>query len=181
VRPSSIEDEPCASPRRRSGPVGRGSRSAALAKRRRDAPPESPDGFLPSVPEVWEYYRDEAQKLGRPDPGPSPVGPNRVVALAEDPERGWEQMAPFFLHETNSYAAWQAQADIIPTYRTIADADELRATGQYQVVTPAQLVEELRAAPVPFAMLHPLCGGMPPGLAWSSLRLFETQVLPALP
>jgi hypothetical protein len=30
-------------------------------------------------------------------------------------------------------------------------------------------------------MLHPLCGGMPPDLAWSSLRLFETQVLPALP
>jgi hypothetical protein len=30
-------------------------------------------------------------------------------------------------------------------------------------------------------MLHPMCGGMPPELAWSSLRLFEKQVLPALP
>jgi hypothetical protein len=28
-------------------------------------------------------------------------------------------------------------------------------------------------------MFHPLCGGMPVGLAWSSLQLFEDQVLPA--
>ncbi len=41
------------------------------------------DGFIPSVPEVWDFYRDEVQKLGRPDPGPSPVTENRTVALAE--------------------------------------------------------------------------------------------------
>jgi hypothetical protein len=28
-------------------------------------------------------------------------------------------------------------------------------------------------------MLHPLCGGMPIELAWSSLHLFEHEVLPA--
>src|SRR5207248_8227456 len=46
------------------------------------------DGFMPSVPEVWEFYRDEVQLLGRPDPGPCPIGPNRVVALAQDPDKG---------------------------------------------------------------------------------------------
>jgi hypothetical protein len=35
------------------------------------------------------------------------------------------------------------------------------------------------ASPYPFALLHPLCGGMPIELAWSSLRLFEHEVLPA--
>jgi hypothetical protein len=40
-------------------------------------------------------------------------------------------------------------------------------------------VTEVKAAPFPFAMFHPLCGGMPPELAWSSLRLFESEVLPA--
>src|SRR5262245_32545635 len=44
------------------------------------------DGFIPSVPAAWEFYRDEVQKLGHPDPGPSPFGENRVVALAKDPE-----------------------------------------------------------------------------------------------
>jgi alkanesulfonate monooxygenase SsuD/methylene tetrahydromethanopterin reductase-like flavin-dependent oxidoreductase (luciferase family) len=137
------------------------------------------DGFIPSVPDVWDFYRDEVQRLGRPDPGPSPIGENRTVALAKDADTGWEQMAPFFLHETNAYGAWQAQDDIASPYRTVDDIDELRARGQYSVLTPEEFVVELEIAPFPFAMFHPLCGGMPPDLAWSSLRLFENEVLPA--
>ena len=137
------------------------------------------DGFIPSVPDVWDFYRDEVQQLGRPDPGPSPIGENRTVALAKDADTGWEQMAPFFLHETNAYGAWQAQDDIASPYRTVDDIDQLRARGQYCVLTPEEFVAELEAAPFPFAMFHPLCGGMPPDLAWSSLRLFENEVLPA--
>ena len=88
-------------------------------------------------------------------------------------------MSPFFLHETNAYGAWQAQDDLATPYRQVADADALRITGQYRVVTPADFVTEMKAAPFAFAQLHPLCGGMPPDLAWSSLRLFEREVLPA--
>jgi alkanesulfonate monooxygenase SsuD/methylene tetrahydromethanopterin reductase-like flavin-dependent oxidoreductase (luciferase family) len=138
------------------------------------------DGFMPSVPEVWEFYRDEVVQLGRPDPGPSPIGVNRTVALAEDAEKGWEQMAPYFLHETNAYGRWQAQDDVASPYRTVEDIDALRAGRAYAVLTPDQLVEELRVAPFPFAFFHPLCGGTPPELAWSSLRLFEHEVLPQL-
>jgi alkanesulfonate monooxygenase SsuD/methylene tetrahydromethanopterin reductase-like flavin-dependent oxidoreductase (luciferase family) len=137
------------------------------------------DGFIPSVPDVWDFYRDEVQRLGRPDPGPSPIGENRTVALAKDADAGWEQMAPFFLHETNAYGAWQAQDDIATPYRTVDDIDQLRASGRYCVLTPDEFVRELEAAPFPFAMLHPMCGGIPPELAWSSLRLFENEVLPA--
>ncbi len=137
------------------------------------------DGFIPSKPEVWAYYRDEVQRLGRPDPGPCPIGENQVVALATDPDEGWELMAPFFLHETNAYGVWQAQDDIASPFHTVADIDELRTTGQYRVVTPEQYVEELTVAPFPFALFHPMCGGMPIELAWSSLRLFEQEVLPA--
>ncbi len=137
------------------------------------------DGFVPTTPDVWPFYRAEVQKLGRPDPGPSPVGATQVVALAADPDEGWEQMAPFFLHENNAYGVWQAQDDMASPYHTVAGIDELRATGQYRVLTPEQFVEEQKAAPLPFAMLHPLCGGMPIELAWSSLRLFEHDVLPA--
>ena len=137
------------------------------------------DGFIPSVPEVWEFYRDEVQVLGRPDPGPSPIGANRTVALADNIEQGWEAMGPFFLHETNAYGAWQAQDGVASPYRTVTDVDALRATDQYAVLTPDAFIEELRAAPFPFAMFHPLCGGMPIDLAWSSLRLFEEKVVPA--
>ncbi len=137
------------------------------------------DGFIPSVPEVWPFYRDEVQRLGRPDPGPCPIGSNQTVALAEDSDRGWEQMAPFFLYETNAYGRWQAQDDVASPYHTVSDTDALRATGQYRVVTPEEFVAEQKASPFPFAFFHPMCGGMPVELAWSSLRLFETDVLPA--
>jgi alkanesulfonate monooxygenase SsuD/methylene tetrahydromethanopterin reductase-like flavin-dependent oxidoreductase (luciferase family) len=137
------------------------------------------DGFIPSTPEVWTFYRDAVQKLGRPDPGPSPIGANQVVALAEDPDKGWEQMAPFFLHETNAYGTWQAQDDVASPFHNVEDVDELRTTGQYRVLAPEQFVEEQKAAPFPYALFHPLCGGMPIELAWSSLHLFENEVLPA--
>jgi hypothetical protein len=87
-------------------------------------------------------------------------------------------MGAFLLHEMNAYGAWQAQDDIASPYRTVDDIDELRRSGRYAVLTPEEYVEELKAQAFPF--LHPLCGGMPPELAWSSLRLFEHEVLPAL-
>ena len=61
------------------------------------------DGFIPTTPEVWEPYRDEVQKLGGPIRGRPRSGLTSVVAFAEDAEEGWEQMAPFFLHEMNAY------------------------------------------------------------------------------
>jgi alkanesulfonate monooxygenase SsuD/methylene tetrahydromethanopterin reductase-like flavin-dependent oxidoreductase (luciferase family) len=164
-------------PFRPGGPsVSLGGSSAAAARRAA----RIADGFMPSDPDVWAPYRDEVLKLGRPDPGPCPTGPTTVVALAEDAEEGWERMAPFFLHEMNAYGLWQAQDDLANPYRTVADADELRATGRYRVLTPAQFVTEEQATPQGFVMLHPLCGGMPVDVAWSSLHLFEREVLPAL-
>ena len=139
------------------------------------------DGFFPTDPRVWESYRDELRALGRPDPGPCPLpssGP-LLVALAEDTEEGWRQMAPSFLHQANAYGAWLTAADVTAPYRAVPDADALRATGQFQVLTPDQLIAQLKAAPVPFVNLHPLVGGMPIDLAWSSLRLLEREVLPA--
>ncbi|MCK9878888.1 LLM class flavin-dependent oxidoreductase [Frankia sp. Ag45/Mut15] len=137
------------------------------------------DGFMPGVPEVWEFYRDEVIKLGRPDPGPNTSGDNRVVFLAEDPDKTWEQVGPYFLHETNSYVDWAMQNNAATPYPPAASIDELRAGGIYSVLTPEQFVEQLRAAPAPFVCFHPLCGGIPPELGWSSLRLFERDVIPA--
>src|SRR5207237_747624 len=49
------------------------------------------DGFIPSVPDVWDFYRDEVQRLGRPDPGPSPIGETRPVDVAWSSLRLFEQ------------------------------------------------------------------------------------------
>ena len=135
---------------------------------------------MPTEPHVWEWYRDEMLVLGKADPGPFVGGDTGVVALADDADKGWDELSPFFLHEMNAYGAWQAQDDTANGYRMVEDTDALRATGQYRVVTPDAFIREQQAAPFAFAMLHPLCGGVPPEVAWRGLRLFETEVLPAL-
>ncbi len=137
------------------------------------------DGFVPSMPQVWEFYRDEVIKLGRQDPGPCPFPLTKVIALSPDAERGWQQLVPYFLYETNAYGKWQAQDNIDSPYRQKKDGEELRKTGMYEVSTPDDLVKQLRSVPAPSIVFHPLCGGIPPALAWESLKLFESEVLPA--
>jgi alkanesulfonate monooxygenase SsuD/methylene tetrahydromethanopterin reductase-like flavin-dependent oxidoreductase (luciferase family) len=136
-------------------------------------------GFLPSIPEVWAAYRSEVQALGGSDPGDSPIAENRTVALATDSERGWADFGPYFLHESNAYGTWQQQTNVGSPYRPAASIDELRTNPLYGVLTPDQYVDELKASPFPLAIFHPMCGGIPPDLAWSSLRLFESEVMPA--
>ncbi len=137
------------------------------------------DGFVPSDPVVWDFYRDEMVKLAKGDPGPWVMGDTRIVALAEDPDRAWERLAPFFLYENNAYGAWRPEEAVATGYSEVADIDLLRETGRYRVLTPDVFVEEMKEAPLPFTVLNPLCGGTPPELAWESLRLFEHEVLPA--
>lgn len=61
------------------------------------------------------------------------------------------------------------------------DADALRASGEYPVVTPDQCIELARSlGPGGTIVLHPLCGGMDAELSWASLHLVEEKVLPAL-
>jgi alkanesulfonate monooxygenase SsuD/methylene tetrahydromethanopterin reductase-like flavin-dependent oxidoreductase (luciferase family) len=141
------------------------------------------DGFVPSTPEIWKYYVEECLALGKPDPGPNLGGDTSVVHVASDVDEGWEQLAPYAMHEVNAYGAWSAAAglDTQVGYERFEDPDALRASGRYRVMTPQQLVEDIGGrGPFAFTMLHPLVGGFPPELAWRSLELIEREVLPAL-
>ncbi len=141
-------------------------------------------GFLPPGQEIWQAYRAGCAEYGRPDPGDWMGGDTSFIHVAKDVERGWEQIGAHALHEANSYGKWMADAGISAEkggYEEFTDLAELRATGQYRVLTPQQLVDELRAAgPFASATLHPMMGGIPPAVAWESLHLIETDVIPAL-
>ncbi len=141
------------------------------------------DGFMPSTPEIWDFYADECQVQGKPDPGPHMGGDTNVVHLASDVDAGWAELAPYAMHEVNAYGAWQEDAGLGAAggYVTFEDPDELRASGRYRVITPDEMVAELQAAgPFAFALFHPLVGGLPPEAGWRCLELFEHEVLPKL-
>ena len=53
--------------------------------------------------------------------------------------------------------------------------EELKAGDRFAVLTPDEAVAHLRRGNL---LLYPLCGGIPPELAWESLHLVEHEVLP---
>lgn len=137
------------------------------------------DGYIASDLDSWQHYRDECAVLGKPDPGPgrSELG-GEITMLAEDPEAAWEELGPYFLHETNAYGAWHEESGVASPYRCAADVAEVRTRGQYRIVTPDEYRSEIDAAgDAAFAIMHPMVGGVPPEAAWRHLRLFEETIL----
>lgn len=136
------------------------------------------DGFFPVDASLWPAYEEACRALGRePGPAPSLSGP-RFVHVADDPDKAWSLIAPHALHETNAYGSWLAGAEGVHRYEMVDDADELRAGGGYLVLTPDECVE--LALATGSLTLHPLMGGLAPELAWESLDLIASDVLPQL-
>ena len=123
------------SPHQDGGPqIGMGGSSEPAARRAA----RLGDDFMPSSPELWDVYRDELAKLGKPDPGPRVGGDTSFFHVASDVEAGWQAIAPYAMHEVNSYGEWMAEAGLEgpEATRAVADAETLRKTGQYRVLTP---------------------------------------------
>ncbi len=137
------------------------------------------DGYQPIAPQLMDVYREELAALGKPVPpsGRGGGGGGLFLHVSEDPERDWAKIAPHALHETNDYGRWTRDLPGTP-YREAADAEELRASGAYQVVTPDECLELARSSGG--LGFKPLMGGLDPELAWESLHLFERKVLPQL-
>lgn len=142
-------------------------------------------GFFPPIgdEELSALYIEECERLGK-TPGlvlaPHPEQPGTLF-VSEDPDKAWAELGPYLLHDAVTYHSWQT-ADVRSSVNSGASTvEELRAEGVYQILTPDQCVE-LAARLGPFGGLthHPLCGGVPPELAWPSLELFAEKVLPRL-
>jgi alkanesulfonate monooxygenase SsuD/methylene tetrahydromethanopterin reductase-like flavin-dependent oxidoreductase (luciferase family) len=127
-----------------------------------------------------QTYIDECTRLGN-EPGmcfiPAP-GSATTLFVADDVDRAWEQLGPFMLHDAREYASWLGDT-AAASKSTALTVDALRAEqGAYRVLTPEQAIQYARQHGA--LALHPLCGGCPPDLAWESLELVATKVLPAL-
>lgn len=137
--------------------------------------------FQPAVntPEVLALYRSECGRLGVENPMAIPPGSGEMVYVSEDPDRTWDEIGRYLLYEAQTYASWQLPGQRSAVCSDATSVAELRAEGRYLVLTPEECVARARG---PFAstVLYPLCGGIPPELAWPSLELYASRVLPAL-
>jgi alkanesulfonate monooxygenase SsuD/methylene tetrahydromethanopterin reductase-like flavin-dependent oxidoreductase (luciferase family) len=141
------------------------------------------DGFVPTASELLETFRAERVALGK-DPGPAPahtsLATSALVAVSEDPDATWRRIGPHCLHEMQVYASWlKGTPGQVPGFWETNSIDELRGRGRYLVLTPAQCIERAKAMGNTIS-IQPLVGGYPPDVAWQSLKLIETQVLPHL-
>ncbi|GIU88180.1 MAG TPA: LLM class flavin-dependent oxidoreductase [Candidatus Tectomicrobia bacterium] len=141
---------------------------------------------LPMLPmntdeSVVAAYHDEARRVGF-DGGfvMVPEGPT-FVHVCDDPERAWEEIAPYLLYETQTYASFQTPGQHSTPRVDARDVADLRRAPQIWVGTPDDIVARAKELPPGAALnFHPLAGGLPPDVAWSSLELFARNVLPRL-
>lgn len=139
------------------------------------------DGYFPSTPSAWQPFRDERIALTGVDPGVSPWPGPGFVHLSENPESDWARLLPYALHEANDYVRMSAETGAATGFTTTLDADTVRKSGMYDIVRPERFAETLRGMdPQAIYIFGPLVGGLPLDMAWSSLRLLERDVLPAL-
>lgn len=132
------------------------------------------DGFMPVSPEFWLPYRAERVRLGHRDPGPYLGADRQFIHLTNSPDTDWELIRPYVAHEAIEYS----RHGTFPGDENETDPDALRASGRYSVTTPLELVERIRVGGRwQVLQFHPMMGGIPPELAWRSLRLFDTEIL----
>ncbi len=155
--------------------LGGTSRAAARRAARFGLP------FFPAanMPELEAYYYEQCTEHGTQGFCMMPGADTVMLHVAEDPERAWRELGPYFLHEAATYSSWQTPDIRSAVHSHAKTVDDLRNEGIYQVLSPEEVVARLRAEGNAAACnLHPLVGGMPIDEGWESLRLYAEQVLP---
>ena len=157
--------------------VGGGVEAAARRAARLHLPmmPMNTDPRLP------EWYADEAAKVGF-EGGfvMKPEGPT-FVHVTHDPERAWEQIGEYVLYEAQTYAGFQTKGQHSTPMVNATSVEDLKASPQCVVGTPDEVVAIAAQVPATGALtFNPLAGGLPPDLAWESLELFASEVLPRI-
>ena len=132
-----------------------------------------------SKPGMQEAYEAACREHGH-EPGaaliPQPDTPY-VTFVADDVDQAWDEIGEHLLHDARMYADGnpedEKQADVSPA----DDVAELRAISKsHRILSVAEAVD--RVAGGEMLNLSPLCGGLPPDLAWPYLKRVGEVVLP---
>ncbi len=129
-------------------------------------------------PKLDAIYKQACAEYGTtPQLFVNPTGDAPMTCfVAKDVDRAWREIGPYMLHDAEMYASWFREMGSITKSEALT-VDALRAErGSYRIFTPEEAADLIRKNGM--LMLQPLCGGLPPEIAWRSLELLASDVLP---
>jgi alkanesulfonate monooxygenase SsuD/methylene tetrahydromethanopterin reductase-like flavin-dependent oxidoreductase (luciferase family) len=117
-----------------------------------------------------ELYEKECRAHGH-QPGfvqlPADNAPTAAF-VADDVDKAWDELGPHLLHDAVTAASYRHGDEGVASISRATDVSELReAGGPYRVFTVDEAVDYMRTGQA--LPLAPLCGGVPPDLAWPYL------------
>ena len=130
-------------------------------------------GFISQTdsPGLKEFYEDQCRAHGH-EPGiiQFPVrGAPTAVFVADDVDAAWDALGPYLLHDAIMAASYRPHDDSVASITRADSVAALRAEdGPYRIFTPDEAAEYVRGGRL--LPLHPLCGGVPPDVAWPYLE-----------
>jgi alkanesulfonate monooxygenase SsuD/methylene tetrahydromethanopterin reductase-like flavin-dependent oxidoreductase (luciferase family) len=132
-------------------------------------------------PELEPAYRAAAEAAGH-TPGActlaDPDAPSTVF-VADDMDAAWAELGPYLMHDVVMYASWNPGDSKTASLSYAKNAEELRAERRsHQIFSIDEAVNHVRTTG--YLPLHPLCGGLPPTIAWPYLQRVAEKVLPAV-
>jgi alkanesulfonate monooxygenase SsuD/methylene tetrahydromethanopterin reductase-like flavin-dependent oxidoreductase (luciferase family) len=131
-------------------------------------------GFISQTdsPGLKDYYESQCRAAGH-EPGivqfPVPGAPTAVF-VADDVDEAWDVLGPHLVHDAVTAASYRPHDDSVASIIRADNITALReAEGPYRIFTPDEAADYVCGGrPLP---LHPLCGGIPPEVAWHHLEL----------
>jgi alkanesulfonate monooxygenase SsuD/methylene tetrahydromethanopterin reductase-like flavin-dependent oxidoreductase (luciferase family) len=136
-------------------------------------------GFIAftDTPVLKETFEAESRAHGH-EPGPAQFPDGRsptAVFVADDVDAAWAEVGSYLLHDARMAAAYRRGDESVASITRADTVDELRSVrGPYAVVTIDDAVTQIRSGAS--LQLHPLCGGMPPEIAWHYLERASVAV-----
>ena len=142
------------------------------------------DGYLGNV-EVCDLYLKKLKQHGK-DPAQAAIRiPGLFVAVAEDPEKAMEELAPYYHHVYTRYGAWMNEDNALGIDQAMdpMELDAFKQSGILQILTPEQAVTHFKALKERMPVEHYMMM-RPPGLPATRFieyaQLFADRVIPAV-
>ena len=131
-------------------------------------------GFISQTdsPGLREFYESQCRIAGH-EPGtiqfPVPGTPTAAF-VADDVDEAWELLGPHLVHDAVMAASYRPHDESVGSITRADNVTALReAGGPYRIFTPDEAVDYIRGGRA--LPLHPLCGGIPPDVAWRYLGI----------